>query len=83
MRLPRDISGDELARLLRRRYGYTLARQRGSHMRLVARVGGEERGVTVPRRKDIPVGTLANILSDVSDHFGLTQEEVGRILFGD
>jgi len=37
MRLPRDLSGEDLAALLRRRYGYRLVRQRGSpnaHCRL-------------------------------------------------
>ena len=34
MRLPRDMSGEDLAALLRRRYGYRMVRQRGSHMTL-------------------------------------------------
>jgi predicted RNA binding protein YcfA (HicA-like mRNA interferase family) len=33
VKLPRDLSGDELARALRR-YGYQITRQSGSHMRL-------------------------------------------------
>jgi len=33
MKLPRDISGEELAKLLRK-YGYKVTRQTGSHMRL-------------------------------------------------
>ena len=33
MRIPRDVSGDELAKLLKR-YGYEVTRQVGSHMRL-------------------------------------------------
>ena len=39
MRLPGDVSGEDLARVLRRRYGYELVRQRGSHMAL-SRTGG-------------------------------------------
>ncbi len=38
MTLLRDISGDELVRLLRRNYGYRLIRQRGSHLRLASNV---------------------------------------------
>lgn len=34
MRLPRDLSGDDLAKLLCRHYGYRLIRQKGSHMML-------------------------------------------------
>ena len=33
MRLPRDLSGQELARALRR-LGYEVTRQRGSHIRV-------------------------------------------------
>jgi len=33
MKLPRDLSGEALARLLRR-YGYEVTRQAGSHIRL-------------------------------------------------
>ena len=36
MTLPRDLSGDELVRLLRRNYGYRVIRQRGSHLRLAS-----------------------------------------------
>ena len=36
--LPRDMSGDELDRRLRRQYGYQVVRQRGSYMRLVTRL---------------------------------------------
>ena len=35
MRLPRDLSGGEVARL-GRHYGYQLSRNRGSHMTVVA-----------------------------------------------
>ena len=34
MRLPRDMSGEDLAAVLRRHYGYRLVRQKGSHMTL-------------------------------------------------
>lgn len=39
MRLPRDISGDDLARRLRV-FGYQATRQTGSHMRLTTQEGG-------------------------------------------
>ena len=46
MRLPRDLTGAELAMLLKQ-YGYEITRQTGSHMRLTTMVGGEHH-VTVP-----------------------------------
>ena len=46
MRLPRDLTGAELAMLLKQ-YGYQITRQTGSHMRLTTMVGGEHH-VTIP-----------------------------------
>ena len=40
MRIPRDLSGEELAFLLQR-FGYHITRQTGSHMRLTTLQGGE------------------------------------------
>ncbi len=72
MRLPRDVSGEELAHLLER-FGYIVTRQTGSHMRLT-REG--EHHLTVPRHRQVRVGTLSNILRDVAEHIGVTREEV-------
>jgi predicted RNA binding protein YcfA (HicA-like mRNA interferase family) len=46
MKLPRDLSGPELAKLLRK-VGYELTRQTGSHLRLTTQQQGEHH-VTVP-----------------------------------
>lgn len=80
MRLPRDVSGDELARALRH-FGYAVTRQTGSHMRLTTDRGGVHH-VTVPRHADLRLGTLAGILGDVAAHFGLSRDEVATRLFG-
>jgi predicted RNA binding protein YcfA (HicA-like mRNA interferase family) len=82
MRLPRDLSGEDLAALLRRRYSYRLVRQRGSHMTLTGTVGGVSHSVTVPRHRVVQVGTLSRIVADVAAHLGVTQDEVRRELFG-
>lgn len=47
MRLPRNLSGDELIAALRR-LGYEPTRQRGSHVRLTTDQNGRH-DVTVPR----------------------------------
>lgn len=59
MRLPRNLSGMELAALLRRRYGYNLTRQTGSHMRLTSTYLGYEHHVSVPCHNPLKLGTLA------------------------
>ena len=81
MRLPRDLSGDDLASLLSR-YGYERTRQTGSHLRLTSRVRGTEHHLTIPRHHELRVGTLAAILSDVAQYLKLERRELERGLFG-
>ena len=52
MKLPRDLSGSEVARLLERHYGYRVARTKGSHMTLESVVGGRIHHVTVVSTMD-------------------------------
>ena len=80
MRLPRDLSGDDLIKLLRRHYGYRILRQRGSHVSLTVEIRGKERRVTVPLHRQLRVGTLHSLLSDVAQQFELTRDEVWRKL---
>jgi len=79
MRIPRDLGGEELARLLRR-YGYEITRQTGSHLRLTTRLKGEHH-ITIPRHKPLKVGTLNSILKDVADHLGMEKGRLIRELF--
>lgn len=79
MRLPRDITGDELAKALKV-LGYEITRQTGSHMRLTTTVHGEHH-LTIPRHDPLRVGTLAAILGDVAAHFQTTREEIAVKLF--
>ena len=80
MRLPRDVSGEQPAILLRR-YGYEVARQTGSHMRLTTTPEGEHH-VTIPRHGSLRIGTLSAILSDVGEHLGIARQALVEALFG-
>jgi predicted RNA binding protein YcfA (HicA-like mRNA interferase family) len=80
VRLPRDLSGRELARALRR-YGYEVTREVGSHMRLTTQQGGEHH-VTIPNHANLRVGTLASILADVAGHLGIERSALASALFG-
>ena len=79
MRLPRDLSGEELARRLNR-VSYTVTRQTGSHMRLTT-TNPAEHHITIPRHAALRVGTLASILDDVATHLKVTREELLARLF--
>jgi predicted RNA binding protein YcfA (HicA-like mRNA interferase family) len=81
VRLPRDLSGSDLAKLLGRHYGYEVTRQTGSHLRLTTTRNGEHH-VTIPAGGPLRVGLLAAILAEVAAHFGITRDEVARQLFG-
>ncbi len=80
MRLPRDITGRELADLLRRHFDYETVRQTDSHLRLATSMGGEHR-VTVPVGGPVGAGTLAAVLSDVAEHQGMTRADLEGRLF--
>jgi len=78
-RLPRDLSGRELARALRR-YGYEVTRETGRHLRLTTQQGGEHH-VTIPDHASLRVGTLAGILADVAAHLKMERRALVAALF--
>ncbi len=79
MRIPRDISGAMLVKLLEA-FDYEVTRQSGSHMRLTTQRNGEH-SITVPYHNPLRVGTLSAILVDIASHFGLTKDELMQRLF--
>lgn len=80
MKLPRNISGADLGKLLSKNFGYTVTRQKGSHVRMTTQEPSEHH-VTVPNHVPIKVGTLSTILSSIAEHHGLSREELMEILF--
>ena len=82
MKLPHDLSGTELSKLLRR-YRYEITRQTGSHLRLTSKLRGTEHHVTVPAHKDLKLGTLAAVLAEVATYLQVVRSELERELFGE
>jgi predicted RNA binding protein YcfA (HicA-like mRNA interferase family) len=78
-RLPRDVSGTQLARLLEK-YGYQITRQTGSHIRLTTQMNGEHH-VTLPVHKELRVGTLSAVLTDIADHLGMARNDLVAALY--
>jgi len=70
MKLPRDVSGQQLAKALRK-LGYQFTRQRGSHMRYTTQQNGEHH-IAIPDHTSLRIGTLSDVLKDVANHHGLT-----------
>lgn len=80
MKLPRDLGADALIRRLAR-YGYSVTRQTGSHLRLTTNQGGEHH-VTIPAHGSLRIGTLNAILSDVAAHLKKSKEQLMQEMFG-
>lgn len=80
MKLPRDVSGHELAKILRR-YGYEVSRQSGSHIQLTTNILGTNHTVTVPAHKFLKVGTFNSILSRVASYLKMERSELIKELF--
>ena len=79
MKLPRDLSGEVLAKALEK-LGYTVDRQTGSHIRLTTQENGEHH-ITIPNHSPIKIGTLSAIMRDIENHFDVTREELLTQLF--
>ena len=80
MKLQRDISGQDLAKLLKV-LGYEVSHQTASHIRLTTQQKGEHH-ITIPAHKPLKVGTLNAILRDIANHFQLNRDELLNQLFG-
>jgi len=81
VKLPRDLSGVELARLLRQ-YGYEEIRQSGSHIRVRSTFKVSEHQVTIPAHSPLKVGTLSGILLEIATYLEVSKEVLARELFG-
>jgi predicted RNA binding protein YcfA (HicA-like mRNA interferase family) len=79
MKLPRDLSSDDLIKKLSE-LGYEVTRQTGSHIRLTTSENGTHQ-ITIPAHNPIKIGTLNNILRDVAQHFNLSKDELLKRLF--
>lgn len=78
MRLPRDLTGVELAKALQR-FGYVVTRQHGSHLRITTQEGGEHHEV-IPNHSPIKIGTLQSVLRNVAAHHRIEVSELLRLL---
>ncbi|MFP4485045.1 MAG: type II toxin-antitoxin system HicA family toxin [Spirochaetaceae bacterium] len=72
-RIPRDCGSKQLIRLLAS-LGYRVVRRKGSHIRLYSNDAGH--AITVPDHNPLRIGTLSNILVDVSEATGIPKENL-------
>jgi predicted RNA binding protein YcfA (HicA-like mRNA interferase family) len=79
MKLPRDLSGAQLIKLLSV-YGYKIVVQKGSHIKVTTQQNGEHH-LAIPNHESLKIGTLNAILNETAKHFDLSKEEVMNKLF--
>jgi predicted RNA binding protein YcfA (HicA-like mRNA interferase family) len=75
MKLPRDLSGSDLVKLLCKHHGYQQVNQEGSHVILQTETPHHHR-IAVPAHPVLRIGTLNSILNAVARAKGITKDEV-------
>ena len=79
MKLPRDISGTDLIKVLCKHYGYQRINQEGSHVLLQTESPVHHR-VAVPSHDVLRIGTLDSILRAVAAVQGIDKREILKYL---
>lgn len=77
MRLPRDLSGEDLVKILCRRWAYRQVNQVGSHVVLETDEPTHQR-ISIPLHRSLRIGTLNNILRAVALHKDRRRGEILR-----
>ncbi|HEX9047542.1 MAG TPA: type II toxin-antitoxin system HicA family toxin [Verrucomicrobiae bacterium] len=75
MKIPRDLSGSELAKVLCRDWKYRVVHQQGSHIIMETEEPSHQR-IAVPNHNPVRVGTLNSIVRTVSQHKGIDRQEL-------
>jgi predicted RNA binding protein YcfA (HicA-like mRNA interferase family) len=75
MKVPRDLSGAQLVKVLCRDWGYRMVHQEGSHIILQTDTPTPQR-LSVPNHNPLRVGTLNSIVRAVSAHKGVERQQL-------
>ena len=75
MKVPRDLSGSQLIKVLCRDWDYHTIHQEGSHVILQTETPGHQR-LSVPNHNPLRVGTLNGIVRTVATHKGVDRHTV-------
>ncbi|HAX50185.1 MAG TPA: type II toxin-antitoxin system HicA family toxin [Ignavibacteria bacterium] len=81
MKIPRDLNAIQFIKLLGS-LNYEETRQSGSHKRLTRKTSVSEHHITIPNHDPIKLGTLNNILNDISLHLNISKKDLLEKLFG-
>ena len=79
MKVPRDLSGAQLVKVLCRDWGYRVVHQEGSHIILQTDTPLHQR-LSVPNHSPLRVGTLNSIVRAVSLHKRIERQQLLNVL---
>jgi predicted RNA binding protein YcfA (HicA-like mRNA interferase family) len=79
MKLPRDLSGADLIKLLCKHFGYRRVTQEGSHVILETNDPRQHR-ISIPVHSPLRLGTLNAILRAIAALKGVEKEDILRHL---
>jgi predicted RNA binding protein YcfA (HicA-like mRNA interferase family) len=75
MKLPRDLSGHQLAAALCRSWAYVIVNQVGSHIILQTEIPSQHR-LAIPAHKALRIGTLNGLLRSVALHKSVDRQAI-------
>lgn len=75
MKLPRDLSGSGLVKVLIRDFGYAQVHQVGSHI-ILQHPGPPAHRISIPNHSPLRLGTLNAILRAVAEARGITKDAI-------
>ena len=75
MKLPRDLSGVDLIKMLSKHFGYARVNQEGSHV-LLEPTDPRQHRIAVPDHSPLRVGTLNSILRAIATAKGVEKEDI-------
>ena len=81
MKQLKNIPAKELVQALTK-IGYSITRQKGSHIRMSAFFSGATHHITIPNHDPIKIGTLSAIIKDIAENRNMSKEEITNTLFG-
>jgi predicted RNA binding protein YcfA (HicA-like mRNA interferase family) len=75
MKLPRDLSGEELVKHLLQHWDYVKIHQVGSHV-ILQTLHPTPHRIAVPEHQHLRIGTLNAILSSIAAHKNVSKEVI-------
>ena len=75
MRLPRNLSGRDVAKALEKHLDYGIVHERGSHIVLETESPTHQR-IEIPDHSSLRVGTLSAIIRAIASHKGIDKNRL-------